>query len=254
MAKRLRIGITEQGDGGLDLRWKDKINTVDGAIIITKNLNDDVINQLLKYKDKVILHCGCTGLGSTVYEPNVPEYKWQLNQLAKLLHFGFDPSHVVLRIDPILPTKEGLYHVKLVLDQFKHMQNENPAMACINRIRISVMDTYPHVRQRFKNAGINLPYGENFYAPYTMMHDVTELLNTFPYQYETCAEPYLNSPNIIQTGCVSEKDLAILGLQSDTGYTNPQGRKGCLCLSCKTELLSCKHPCGHKCLYCYWKD
>lgn len=253
-SSRLKIGITERGDGGLNTSWAEKLNTVNGAIIVTKNLNDDAINKILMHKDKLIVHCGCTGLGRTVYEPNVPDYKWQLNQLAKLLHFGFHPSHVVLRIDPILPTKEGLYHVKFVLDQFQNMQKTNKDIAGITRIRISVMDMYPHVRQRFAAAKINIPYGDKFYAPYSMMRDVIELLSQYPYQYETCAEPYLKAPNITQMGCISEKDLSILGLHPDTETVNPQNRNGCLCLSCKTELLSCKHPCSHKCLYCYWKD
>lgn len=253
MAK-LKIGITEQGDGGVNLSWAEKLDHVNGAIIITKNLNDDAINKILMHKDKLIVHCGCTGMGGTIYEPNVPEYNWQLNQIAKLIHFGFDPTHIVLRIDPILPTKEGLDYLKRVLDKFQEMQNTNPGMAAINRIRISIMDMYPHARQRFHNADIQPPYGDKFYASYEMIHNVIEALYHYPYIYETCAEPYLTSTNIIQMGCISEKDLCILGLTRDTEYVNPQNRKGCLCLSCKTELLSCKHPCKHKCLYCYWKD
>ena len=35
---------------------------------------------------------------------------------------------------------------------------------------------------------------------------------------------------------------------------NRQNRNGCLCLACKKEMLTQKHPCAHKCLYCYWKD
>ena len=43
MAK-YRIGITEAGDAGLDLSWVDKLNDVDGAVVITKQITDSFIN------------------------------------------------------------------------------------------------------------------------------------------------------------------------------------------------------------------
>lgn len=45
-----------------------------------------------------------------------------------------------------------------------------------------------------------------------------------------------------------------MGLPVPDAGTNPQGRGGCLCLSCKTELLTCRAQCPHGCLYCYWKS
>lgn len=250
----IKIGITEQGDGGLDLSWAEKMDTVDGAIIITKNLNDNVINKLLMHKDKVIVHCGCTGMGGTAYEPNVPSFDWQLNQLAKLINLGFHANHAVLRIDPIIPTPEGIAYVKNVLDQFHTMQQNGTLPANI-RIRISVIDMYPHVRERFTKASLPLPYGNQFYAPFNMMNHLTKTLRQYPYTYETCAERFLNDTIYEKTGCVSAKDAAQLTLDvADVNDINMQNRSGCLCLSCKKELLSSKHPCPHKCAYCYWKD
>lgn len=248
----ITIGITEQGDGGLDLSWADKLNNISGAIIITKNLNPACKKQLLKHKDKVILHCGCTGMGQSVYEPNVPHFRYQIFELMKLISKGFDPSHIVLRIDPILPTVQGLLCTKAVLDHVQGLQKTDKLPEL--RIRISVMDCYPHVRQRFTQADIPVPYTQ-FYANKFQMRQVTNLLSQYPYVYETCAEKYLNSPIYKQTGCVSEQDLKILNITPDKNfYTNPQNRNGCLCLSCKRELLTKKQRCPHKCLYCYWRD
>lgn len=39
-----RIGITERGDAGLDLSWQHKMDTVDGAIVITKYLASQAFN------------------------------------------------------------------------------------------------------------------------------------------------------------------------------------------------------------------
>ena len=34
----MKIGITERGDAGLDLSWKEKIHEMDVSILITKNI------------------------------------------------------------------------------------------------------------------------------------------------------------------------------------------------------------------------
>ena len=71
MAK-YRIGITERGDAGLDLSWASKLDTVDGAIVITKFLSPACYDALLANKEKLILHATLTGYGHSVLEPAVP--------------------------------------------------------------------------------------------------------------------------------------------------------------------------------------
>lgn len=238
----MRIGITEAGDAAVDLSWTKKICDCDGAIIITKNLKDEVIAELLRNKKKVILHATCTGMGGTVIEPNVPDYKTQLSQVRKLIDSGFPEEQVVVRIDPIVPTEKGLATAQKVV-------NASP----VKRFRISILDAYPHIRERFREKGIPLPYGENFQASAKQFKNANEWLRKQnpQYSFESCAEPNLECK---ASGCVSERDLALLGLQSDEAFKTGLQRKGCLCLSCKTELLSNKKRCPHGCLYCYWKD
>lgn len=253
--ENIRIGITEQGDGGLDLSWQNRLGDVNGAVIITKNLNDRCIQALLRqhgYGHKLILHCGCTGWGGLAMEPNVPGYIWQINQLIRLAAAGFPKENIVLRIDPILPTPQGLTAVTNVLNKIQEMQAGNKFPEQI-RIRISVMDMYRHVQERFKEKGWKPPYGTYFYAPKWMMDRLTNLLSKYPYTYETCAEKYLNAPIYEKVGCISHKDLSLLGLHTDNTDVNPQNRTGCLCLCAKTELLTRKQQCPHKCLYCYWR-
>ena len=89
------------------------------------------------------------------------------------------------------------------------------------------------------------------------MKQVATLLNRYNHIFETCAEMYLSQyANCFEgSGCVGKKDLEIMGLEIPNNLLkNMQNRKGCHCLSCKTELLSCKNRCPHQCLYCYWKD
>lgn len=259
----MKIGITEYGDAGLDFTWYEKIKhfkDVDGAILITKEINAKFIDKVMDlYRSgftQLIVHCTCTGWGGTVIEPNVPNYKDQITMLEKLINCGFPKSHCVLRIDPIFPTENGINRVTEVLD-YAYKAKFLPEM----RVRISVLDEYKHVKERFKDMGFSPIYGDSFYAPRYMMQNLVNTLEKYDLQFECCAEPYLNNKNqYVHTGCISERDLRIMGfpeneIQSVIGV-NPQNRKGCLCLSCKTELLPrCnRHQCDHKCAYCFWKN
>ena len=69
---------------------------------------------------------------------------------------------------------------------------------------------------------------------------------------ESCAEGKLHET--VQSGCVSEKDISMLGLKVDNVDNAGYQRKGCLCCSAKTELLSEKKQCPYKCMYCYWRN
>ena len=55
MAK-YRIGVTEAGDAGIDLTWEDMLEQVDGAILITKNINKHFCDAVMRHKDKVIVY------------------------------------------------------------------------------------------------------------------------------------------------------------------------------------------------------
>lgn len=83
----MKVGITERGDAGLDFSWVEKLLPLN--VIITKNLNDTIIKHLVNNKDKIILHMTCTGLGSTVIEPNVPNVEFTYSQIRKLIKEGF---------------------------------------------------------------------------------------------------------------------------------------------------------------------
>lgn len=250
----MRIGITERGDASIDYEWTNKVSDMDGTILITKNLTDKFIQTVVSlYSNgtKLIVHATCTGWGSTPFEPNVHEYKWQLAQLKKLIDVGFPASHCVLRIDPIFPTENGLKRVTEVLKEFGHLDTD------VTRIRISVYDEYRHIKERLKAKGYQPCYGERFYANDQQMLSVANTLSLFPYRFEVCAEDILvqNFPQTFeQTGCVSTKDFAVLGIKTVPNLSeNGQGRNGCHCLTCKTELLTNKFRCPNQCIYCYWR-
>lgn len=251
----MKIGITERGDAGIDFSWIDKLNSVDGAILITKNANPTFIRHVLnayKTQPNIVIHINCTGWGDTWLEPNVPDFNTQLYAIQKLIDGGFPPSHIVLRIDPIIPTPDGIAKAKAVIDKFLSMNTG------VTRIRFSVLDEYNHVKDRLTSIG-HKPFYEGFLPSTEMLNCVAQLLNSYPQlTFESCAEHVLatkfNVKNIKEVGCVSTKELELFGIDIPSTLTeNGQNRFGCHCLTCKTELLTNRRQCPHKCVYCYWK-
>lgn len=250
----MRIGITESGDASLKYEWTRNINNVQGAIIITKNITDKFIEEILAHKDKCILHCTCTGYGGTSIEPKVPKYTHQINQLLKLINAGFPVNQVVLRIDPIIPTIKGL---KVAQNVFEYALQQIPEL---KRVRISLLDMYPHVQKRFMSLLNTVPY-TSFHAPKYMQENADKLFKYIKEKYpsisiESCAEKDLKVPK--KSGCVSNSDLKLLNIQQPDELKLKFNRQSCLCIANKSELL--QHIPGktgyancYKCLYCYWK-
>lgn len=245
----MKIGITERGDPSIDFSWVEKSEKMDGVILITKNLTDKMIDEVKKNLGKYIFHITCTGYGGTIIEPNIPNFQHQLKQAKKLLDIGVPVDRIVIRIDPIIPTVKGMNVAGKVF--------LNAISMGFKRFRVSVMDAYPHVRERMRQNGIEPPYGDMFTAPQEMFENVDSVVRQLKKLHpdisiESCAEGKLKETT--QTGCVSKKDLDILGIKYDNVDNAGYQRKGCLCCSAKTELLLDKKQCPYKCMYCYWKN
>lgn len=199
-----RIGTTESGEIAYNLDAFDRLYK--GNIIITKRLTDKLINKLIGNSDKIIFHCCVTGMGSTRIEPFVPTPQKTLEKLHKLLDGGFPTSHIVLRIDPIVPTRKGVETAMGVLRLFRGLG--------IKRVRISFLDNYKHVRERFKEIGVELYNGE-FHAP---LKERLKCLTAIKYCAEECGYETVEAcgePGIDSIPCLSQKDIDILGLTDE---------------------------------------
>lgn len=253
----MNIGITERGDASFDYSWVNKLltNSVDGVILITKSITDEFILQVLRcYEvfENIVVHCTCTGLGGSPIEPNVPTYQTQLSQLKHLINCGFPKDKCVLRIDPIIPTDYGINALTSVI-RYTYDLNLLPDM----RVRVSIVDNYLHVRNRFIDAGLQPLYRGSYSANESEINRVNRWLAKFPnVKFECCAEDKLVGGNIEHYGCVSKKEIDLFHMDVNVNelWKNPQNRAMCQCLSCKVELLENKHRCAHGCLYCYWSD
>ena len=236
------IGCTESSEVSFHLDVFDRL--YDGNIIITKRLTAKLIDKLVEHKDKIILHLTCTGWGGSILEPFVPSYETTRKKFGELIEKGFPIEHCVLRIDPVVPTEEGIYKMLDVLRAFSDTS--------IQRVRFSVLDMYDHVKKRFIENGLEIPY-ETFHAPLEIRKHIYDILTDFGKQYafdvEACAEPGIES-----ISCLSQKDIDILGLTDKiTLVGSKEQRSNCHCPSNKTSLFKTKpERCLQKCLYCFW--
>lgn len=238
----MKVGITERGDAALDLSWEGKMGQVAGAVLITKNCSSKAFLQAVaRNKDRVIVHTTITGNGNSFIEPNVPHPDEVMKGVWELAGI-VGPERIVLRIDPIIPNKAGRSWISYLI---------NNMPKGVRRVRFSIIDNYKHVGQR----GLHLPW-QGFHAPEHLVADVVnDFLEYSEYiDIESCGETYEVIPKHWKIGCISEKDLQILGINySPQQLKIGKQRVSCKCLSIKQELLNNRAQCQHGCIYCYWK-
>lgn len=245
--KSQRIGVTESNEIAYNLEAFD--NLYKGNIIITKRLTNPLIDKLVENKDKIILHLTVTGFGHSRIEPFVPTVDNTIKKFKQLIEKGFPIEHIVLRIDPIVPTERGINTATNVLKIFGGFG--------IKRVRISFLDNYKHVKERFKEKGIEELYNGNFHAPLEDRLKGLEIIKNNALEngfesVEACGEP-----NIESIPCLSQKDIDILGLTDEIVLIgSAKQRKNCSCPSNKSELIKngFNKKCPNNCLYCYIKN
>ena len=245
LKKDQKIGICEAGEIAFNLDAFDRL--YNGNIIITKRLTNKLIEKLVGHKDKIILHLTVTGMAGSRIEPFVPKTEETYSKLLKLIEEGFPISHIVIRVDPIVPTEKGINTAMDVITAFGGLG--------INRLRFSFLDNYKHVKSRFKDEGIPELYGGEFHAPLELRLKFAKEIERVAHDagfesVEACGEPGIES-----ISCLSQKDIDILGLTDKiTLEGSAEQRDSCGCPANKSELLRVKpHQCENKCLYCYWK-
>jgi len=230
------IGITERGDPVFDFNWLPWVKDGNPAIIVTKNpvaLYDILMRIKDSQKFNIIVHATITGFGSiSPIEPNVPAMWQSLDGYKKLCEY-YSENRVVLRIDPVVPTDEGIKTAKFVLEKARKIAN--------TRVRVSFIDQYPHVIERLAKFDISLPW-TSFHAPYELRKNAWSQLG----EPEICGEPDFKC-----TGCVSEIDCKILNVEPID--VSKGQRQYCACLANKKELLTSRKQCAHNCIYCYWR-
>lgn len=242
----IKFGITERGDIAFDDGWINPVKNgdVSAAILISKGMpTPSGMAAMLAMKDRLIFHATTTGFGGTILESNVAPAKNRLEEVAEFCRHGFPMDHVVIRVDPVIPTQKGIARAKDVIRLGYELG--------FRRFRYSFLDVYGHVRTRFLQAGLPVPPSIREADPelvYSFIDEFCAAYEAMGCRFESCAET-----NRHQAGCVSKLDFYICGLDPKEASGKSQQRAACLCCGNKTELLNHRGRCPHNCLYCYWR-
>jgi DNA repair photolyase len=223
-------GSTEAGDPVFDKSWLEKLQDIN--LIITKNLSDDLIEKLVKYKDKMVLHLTVTGLGGSFIEPGVPKATFNARQLKILFDLGFPVNQAVLRIDPMISVEVA----KHVLDAFES--------SGVKRCRFSFLNLTNYTDNELSDKHIQ-----------KMHEEAEELINYskskgFDYSFESCAGIWLKDLDVKLIGCMSKIEAERVLKKEVVFETGKRNRNFCLAPGNRVELLENK-ICKHNCIYCF---
>lgn len=229
-------------------------------LLITKNLPG--CSKILTAADSMSIpyqiHCTITGLGGTKFEPQVPKPELMVESCLDFFSkHMIDLKAVTLRIDPILDEALGLQLGEAMLSMKAFSEAE------VKDCRISIIDYYPHVRDRFTRYGLKLKYPNNFQSPEARQEELIgyfyQQANRFGMRLHLCAEQiprykYLRKVGDIDTeGCASAASWERLGIEDLKPATKKQ-RADCTCDLSKQDLLTgLSKGCPDGCVYCYWR-
>lgn len=230
----------------------DKLDNLDwksggyGLLVISKRINEcsKIIEKANELDIPTILHITITGLGGTVYEPNVPVWSTTLKDIDESgVLLCENVVDTVIRIDPVIPEQFEENYLYAILKWASERG--------IKRCRFSVVDYYPFVRDRFSK--LNLPHPSKFSpGEHVSLYYAKRLLNmckSFGLSLETCAEN-LSLSEIKKIGCANKDDWITCGLNME--LVAKKQRDNCFCDIQKYDLLAYRKECPHNCLYCYW--
>jgi len=111
------VSYYKSGDPCLNINeWLNKLTEIN--IINTKHLSDDFLEICIQEKHRIFIHLNITGMGRTIFEPNIPTVKETFHQLKKLIDKGFPQKQILVVVNPIISNENGLKALKLLLRVF----------------------------------------------------------------------------------------------------------------------------------------
>lgn len=216
-----------------------------GLLLITKDPGgcEGIVQFAADKGIPTVIHATITTLGGHTVEPNVKPYRMAIKEFGLLVAMLGDVDNAVLRIDPLIPEVTNMQNVAELVARASQFG--------VRRIRTSVIDYYPFVREKLKNLGLR--YYNQLQAPLDVRADLLGgLMDVALHNFmtvESCAEG-IEIDGLIKVGCASATEWARLGLEMQP-VVHKQ-RVGCFCDIAKHDLLKGFSDCIYNCAYCYW--
>lgn len=199
---------------------------------------------------RVTVQVTVTGMGGTPWEPGVQKPEEALGDIA-LLHKYLTSEQVSLRYDPIIPdVNDDPDDIRAVLSSAKDMG--------VSAVTTSVLDVYPHVRQRILLSGdvvASLPPSFQYarHLRYSILSSFVGIAASLGMKVRICCEDGYEGYQAAGCDWVLESMERVLG-RHVVPDDLPKGtqRKSCGCPKFE-QILPYDPRCGCRCLYCYVK-
>lgn len=246
--KFIRVSYYDHGDPTTNYKWVQNLTEVN--VIRSKRITDEFIKVLLENKDKIYLHFEISGMGKTIFEPNIPSVKQSFFGLKKLIDSGFPQNQILVIIKPILQNQNGLNALKLLMRVFSEFSPLRLRYA-----RFELLQYYQDKNGKFCLSNRNIAGRQE------LRMSGREFLFKSPSFYKDYYTLIQDYKAIIY---VDNSEEALIGVRElrPFGYnnTNPDGSsvitydKGNRAKP-KVLLLNGKNPqrCHNKCLLCQYK-
>ncbi|MCC8165298.1 MAG: DUF1848 domain-containing protein [Planctomycetes bacterium] len=231
------------------VRRVDRSRKLEAIVLWTKDIRNlvrhDGLARVVRTVPTVVNYT-VTGLAGTDWEPRVPRFDRQLDDLAAVVRL-IPPRAIRWRFDPIVPTDDWLDRFRAVHDGLESV------LGPVDTVTVSFPDPYRKAVARTVAAGLEWPT----VSPARRREMLAALVAEFDREREgnpvrLCCEPeLLDLPGVAQARCVDGDlfqelyGLALGGLPKDGGQ-----RAHCGCVV-STDIGAYTNVCGHGCLYCY---
>jgi len=238
------IWITEMTDPVFHWKKIENLAKINEPLIVYSKANVPI--QFFCDNPQVGVNLTITGWGNTWLETSVPAPEVMIDHLNKLTN-KIDVERIRLRIDPGIPTKEG---IKRATDVLK-------AIDILPKTVTSLIQCYNGQREIFQKLDIDMSYytiksGRALFPEKSLAIRWLEcLLESRPTAnglISFCGMPY-EIENALHSGCVDEQLLKAIGVTDFHKIKPGRQRPGCKCIIKKKQ--ACFGDCDHKCKYCY---
>lgn len=114
--KKPVVSYYKNGNPTKSFEWVEKLTEIN--IIRTKNITPEFSEICVQNKHRIFLHIEISGLGGTVFEPNIDAVKTTFIGIRNLINMGFPEKQILVVVSPILNNDNGLKSLQLLLRVF----------------------------------------------------------------------------------------------------------------------------------------
>lgn len=211
------------------------------CIPYTKTITNGLVRVLTSNIQNTALHLTVSGWGGSWLESGVETPEKEIKALLGLLKL-YPSERVTVRVDPVVPTVEGMAKAVQVL----------AAIPKDVRVISSIIQLYKNMYNLFDRLEIDKRYythkvGNVLFPSQQYAQWVYSQLTPY-HNISVCGHPYVID-GCDHDGCVDGRTCHLLGMLP-VNMTGKQ-RQGCKCQAQKRQLLTYSDMCKHGCLYCY---